>query len=155
MTREEMSKDIANRYGFTTEMVEKMVNTLGKRHSDDDYLFNEIIRLENPQVMMDMIKADRIAKFDAPVSKLRNQLSKNGITFDFESDNNNVIVLKDNGRLKIAKDCFYRYSGSVAVLYRTKDNQQLEIIDVTDEMFIMNYIKVSIEIFFNVNNKAK
>lgn len=81
------------------------------------------------------------------VDKLLAQLSAKGISFSKDPDHDNVILSSADKVVKISSHSFYRYSG-IACIYREKNENQIETVTVTDEMYLQMFMKPIIENFF-------
>jgi hypothetical protein len=71
------------------------------------------------------------------------ELIKNDETY------NNFIFEKNEKILKISHHSFYRYSGISTVNKDGKEKHLTETVEVTNEMWLNNYIKLIIESYFN------
>lgn len=88
-------------------------------------------------------------KMKPSVDKLVNLLKTKGIEFEPEDGVlNNVIFKNDKKTIKISHHSFYRYSGIATVYKENKEKNTTETVDVTDEMYINNFIKPIIELMF-------
>ncbi len=90
-------------------------------------------------------------KMKVAVNKLVNHFKSKGIDF-FPTDPTNfenVIFKSKDKEVKISHHSFYRYSG-IACIYKQKEGKEnsFEIIEVTDEMFLNNFMKPIIELHF-------
>lgn len=91
-------------------------------------------------------KEEHIARMKPAVDKLVSYFQKKGVSFspnDSESLNN-VVFTSDKKSIKISHHSFYRYSG-IACICKDKGENQSEAIEVTNEMFINNFMKPIIE----------
>lgn len=100
-------------------------------------------------------KLTHINKMKPAVDKLLNHLNSKGIEF-FPIDENpkleNVILKNKDKEVKISHHSFYRYSG-ISCVYkeRTEDNnKKFEIIEVTDDMYMQNFMKPIIYTLFDI-----
>ncbi len=84
-------------------------------------------------------------KFKPFVDKLINYLKKKNITVSFNEEN--ISFNRDGVEFLVAYWCFYRQSG-LATVYKEKGESGIEIIEVTDSMFIENYMKPCVELAF-------
>lgn len=78
--------------------------------------------------------SDKYSKTERKIHKLEHNLD-------------NVIFKKDGKVLKISHKSLYRYSG-ISSIHKDKGANEVEIINVSDEMYINNYIKIIIESYF-------
>jgi hypothetical protein len=62
---------------------------------------------------------------------------------------NNVIFTSKDKEIKISHHSFYRFSG-IACVYKEKGDHLIEAIEVTDEMFINNFMTPIIKLHFNL-----
>jgi hypothetical protein len=81
------------------------------------------------------------------VEKLVADLSKKGITFTQDDGLGNVVFVLDGEEQKISHWCFYRFSG-IATIRKELGKNQVQLIQVTDDMFINEYMKSLIEFMF-------
>lgn len=87
-----------------------------------------------------------IAKQNPVVVKFTQQLEKKGISFSpTDGEQENVVFTYKDKTLKMSKHSFYRYSG-ISTVYNFKADNSLEIIEVTDEMYLNTFIKPIIEL---------
>lgn len=84
-------------------------------------------------------------RFKPFVDKLINGLRNKHIIIEFGDEN--ISFSRDGKQLRISYWCFYRQSGIVC-LYKNISEREVEIIDITDSMFIEGYMKPSVELFF-------
>lgn len=90
-----------------------------------------------------------IKKFDRSVEKLMSVLSKNGITFlPTDGEMPNVIFTRGEEVMKISHHCFYRFSGLACVYIHHETS--VDILEVTDDMWINQYMKPCIELNFGL-----
>lgn len=85
------------------------------------------------------------------VEKLVEYLNSKGISFvSTDGDLENVIFKSDIKEVKISHRCFYRFSGMCKIRKDVGDKKKNTIIfvDVTDDMFINQYMKALIEFLF-------
>lgn len=76
------------------------------------------------------------------VDKLVTELKKSGITFTpQEGEMENVGFRKDDKLIVMSHHSFYRYSGIAVRVVMKKDQPEPEIYPVTDEIYLMQYIK--------------
>ncbi len=93
-------------------------------------------------------KQQHIAKFKNIEEKLVSSFKKSGINFQpNDGDLENVIFSKGDKEFKISHHSFYRYSG-ICSLYKEGDDKKLEVIYVTEEMYMNTFIKPIIENYF-------
>ncbi len=94
-------------------------------------------------------EGEYIKKFKGDENKLFAYLEKKGIivSMDLNVELNNFVFTKKDKELKISFHSFYRYSG-ICSLYKEGEDKKLEIIKVTDEMYLENFIKPIIELYF-------
>ena len=95
-------------------------------------------------------KIVHINRMKPAVDKLLSQLNSKGIEF-FPIDENpkleNIILKTKDKEIKISHHSFYRYSG-ISCVYKEKGddkNKKFEIIEVTDEMYLQNFMKPIID----------
>lgn len=93
------------------------------------------------------VTPDMIADMKPYAEKLIASLKKKNIHLVLtDGDLPNVVATYEDKVCKIAHRIFYRSSG-IACLYNHNDKESsIEIIVLTDEMFMMNYMSVSIEL---------
>ncbi len=94
-------------------------------------------------------KEAHIKKMQSHVNKLTTHFKNKGIDFtptDGEFDN--VIFKSKNKEVKISHHSFYRFSG-ICVIYVKTGDQSFQISEITDEMFLNNYMKPIIESLFS------
>ena len=93
------------------------------------------------------VTPDMIARMKPHAEKLIASLKKKGITLVLtDGDLENVVATYQDKVCKISHRQFYRASG-IACLYNHNEKEaNIEIIELTDEMFMMNYMGVSIEL---------
>ncbi len=84
-------------------------------------------------------------KFKPFVDKLVAYLKKKRIETIFGEEN--ISFTRDGIVFVISYWCFYRQSG-LACVYKEKGESSIEIIEVTDSMFIENYMKPCVELAF-------
>jgi hypothetical protein len=96
-------------------------------------------------------KKAHIAKMAPSVNKLVNHFKNKGIEFSPEDPSGleNVIFASKEKVVKISHHSFYRYSG-IACVYKEKEGKEnvFEILEVTDEMFLNNFMKPIVELNF-------
>ena len=81
------------------------------------------------------------------VDKLASHFKSKGVEFSpTDGDFENVVFSSKDKTTKISHHSFYRYSG-IACVYKEKGENQIEAIEVTDEMFLNNFMKPIIEMF--------
>lgn len=80
---------------------------------------------------------------DKAVNKLVHELEKEGIKFWYITENRfeNVAFVKGEKRIEMSKHSFYRYSGMMQITRDRGENAPVEIIPVTDEMWLQQFIK--------------
>ena len=85
------------------------------------------------------------------VEKLITFLKTEGINFSYTDGNlDNIVLTKGDIVKKIAYQCFYRFSG-ISVFYKDgKKKGEINTIDITDDMFINEYMKVIILLKFKI-----
>ena len=94
---------------------------------------------------MNFNKEKHIASQEKSVIKLVNYFNKKGVKFKPTDGNfENVIFETNDKQVKISHHSFYRYSG-IATLNRDKGERDVEIIEVTDEMYLDIFMKPIIE----------
>lgn len=102
-------------------------------------------------------KAEHIRRMTPHVEKLVSYLKTKGITF-FPTDGEleNVVFKSDKKVVKIAHHCFYRFSGMCKIrkdlpqkkIKNKKEKNYIDLVDVTDDMFINQYMKSMIDFLF-------
>jgi len=93
-------------------------------------------------------KKEHIERVIPYTNKLVTTLAKQGIMFkSSDGDLENVIFIKNNKELKISYHSFYRFSG-ICSLYKEGEDKKLEVIYITDEMYLNTFIKPIIENYF-------
>jgi len=96
-----------------------------------------------------MYKIECITRLTPYINKLISYVKTKGIEFfPKDGDMENVIFRRGEKELKIAYIFFYRFSG-ISAIHREKDQNQVEIVTVTDEMFVNNYLKTLVDFHFN------
>lgn len=106
-------------------------------------------------------KEGHIKRMAPHVEKLVAFLSKQGISFQpTDGEFENVIFRNDKKEVKIAHRCFYRFSGMCkirkdVVPKNKKEKNYIDHIDVTDDMFINQYMKSMIEFLFQEKKEKK
>jgi len=99
---------------------------------------------------MQFNKEAHIARMKPAVDKLVNHLQKKGVSFQPNDENlENVILSSAKKTIKISHHSFYRYSG-IAVIYSKTSENTFDITEITDEMFLTNYMKPIIEMHFEL-----
>jgi len=96
-------------------------------------------------------KKAHIEKMTPHVEKLIEYLNSRGISFtSTDGDLENVIFKNDTKEVKIAHRCFYRFSGMCTIRKDVGDKKKNVTIffDVSDDMFINQYMKAIIEFSF-------
>lgn len=88
-----------------------------------------------------------IASMQPAVNKLAAYLKSKGIEFSPNGGDNNVLLTSKNKVIKISNHSFYRFSG-IAVTYKEIDKNTFEVNEITDEMYLNNYMKPIIETLF-------
>ena len=96
----------------------------------------------------------QIERMTPYVLKLVDYYKNNGINFqDKEGDLDNVIFSNEDSEMKIAYQCFYRFSG-VSVIYKNvpdkKGQTKLEAVELTDELFYEIYWKSILNYIFEI-----
>ena len=88
------------------------------------------------------------------VNKLVSYFQSKGITFTPTDGklHNVVFTSKDNKQVKLSHHSFYRYSGIASVTKDGKEKNSIEVIEVTDEMYLNTFIKPVIELLFKVQD---
>lgn len=96
-----------------------------------------------------MFDSDKqIEKMRPHVNKLVSYFNGKGITFSpDDGDLRNVVFSRGDKDVKISHHSFYRHSGIVKV-YKEKDNNTFEVIEVTDSIFMENFMRPIIEKLF-------
>ncbi len=91
---------------------------------------------------------EHIKRMTPYVEKLVVYLNSKGISFEpIDGHLENVVLKNDEKIVKITHHCFYRFSGPCKI-YTHKGKNQIEITDMTDDMFINMYMKSLIEFLF-------
>lgn len=94
-------------------------------------------------------KKDHIAKMKPFADKLVQHFQKIGISFsDTDGDMENVVFSSNDKVVRISHHSFYRFSG-IACIYKEKEQNQIIAIEVTNEMFMNNFMKPIVDILFN------
>lgn len=90
-----------------------------------------------------------INKFKIYENKLIESFNKKGINISYTDTNKlkNITFSKGNKTLKISYHSFYRFSG-ICSLYKEGEDKKLEIISISDEMYLNTFIKPIIESYF-------
>lgn len=95
-------------------------------------------------------KTAYIAKMQPIVDKLVLQFKNKGVEFSpTDGDLDNVVFTSSTKSIKISHHSFYRYSG-IACVYKEKGENSIEAIEVTNEMFMNNFMKPIIELHIGV-----
>lgn len=99
-------------------------------------------------------KTEHIEKMQPAVKKMLNYLSKDGIEFSpIDTDGlNNITLTRKDEQIKISQHSFYRFSG-ISCVYDEKgegDKKTFKIVEVTDEMFMMTFMKQIVEALFKI-----
>lgn len=83
------------------------------------------------------------------VDKLVSHFQSKGINFcPTDGKMENVVFSSKDKVVRISHHSFYRYSG-IACIYRDgNEKNTIEAIDVTDEMFMNNFMKPIVELMF-------
>lgn len=94
-----------------------------------------------------------IEKMQPAVNKLVAQLKTKGIEFDpNDSDGHENVTIKTKDKtIKISHHSFYRYSG-IGFVYKDNKDNSVETIEVTDEMYLINFIKPIIDLLLVIKN---
>ena len=96
-------------------------------------------------------KKAHIQRMQAPVAKLVLHFKNKGIEFNPQDPDGleNVIFKSKDKEVKISHHSFYRYSG-IACIYKEREGKEnsFEILEVTDEMFINNFMKPIVDLHF-------
>ncbi len=93
-------------------------------------------------------KKEYIAKVQPAADKLITHFQNKGITFSSsDGDLENVVFSSKDKEVKISHHSFYRYSG-IACVYKERGENFIEAIEVTNEMFMNNFMKPIIELHF-------
>lgn len=95
-----------------------------------------------------------IAKMKPHTDKLLSYLKKKGIAFTSDDGEGNIIFRGVDKELKIAKHCFYRFSG-IACIHREVGESSVEMIEVDDDMFMNSYMKAVIDHNFDSSKNSK
>ena len=98
-----------------------------------------------------MEQFDKVAhqnKMKQQVEKFVASFKSKGIEFSpTDGDVENVVFTSTDRVVKVSHHSFYRYSG-IACVYKEKGENFIEAIEVTDEMYLTNFMKPIIETFF-------
>jgi len=89
-----------------------------------------------------------IRKMQPSVTKLVRHFKNKGVEFSPSPDDNgfnNVTFSIKDKIVKISDHSFYRYSG-IAYIYKDSDNNSVEAIEVTDEMYLTIFMKPILEL---------
>lgn len=99
---------------------------------------------------MSFNKEEHIKRMKPHTDKIVAQLkSKLGVTFQPTDENaENVIFTSKDKVIKVSHHSFYRYSGICFIYKDGVEKNQIETIEVTDEMFMNNFMKPIIELHF-------
>ncbi len=97
-------------------------------------------------------KNKHIERVMPAAKKLISYYNKKDVKFSFDDGENNVSFSVGEKSIKISHHSFFRFSG-IACVYKVKEMQDGQkklqaIIDVTDDMYMENYMKPIIEILF-------
>lgn len=97
--------------------------------------------------MEPFFKLDHQTKMQQAVDKLVSHFKSKGVDFSpTDGEVENVVFTSKDKVVKISHHSFYRYSG-IAFVYKEKNENEIETIPVTDEMFLNNFMKPIIETF--------
>lgn len=97
---------------------------------------------------MEFDRQAHIARMKPSVDKLLVHLQKKGISFSpTDGELDNVVLTSSTKTIKISHHSFYRYSG-ICCIYKEKGENFIEAIDVTDEMFMNNFMRPIVEMHF-------
>jgi hypothetical protein len=100
-------------------------------------------------------KQEQIEKMKPYANKLVSHFQKNGIEFSpTDGEFENVIFTSKDKEVKISHHSFYRFSG-IASIHKDIGGTQIEVIEVTNEMFMNNYMKPIVEILFGNTSVIK
>lgn len=100
-------------------------------------------------------KQEHIAKMKPSADKLVSLFEKKGISFSpTDGEFENVVFTSKDKTIKISHHSFYRFSG-IACIYKEKGENYIEAIDVTNDMFMNNFMKPIIERLFGYTDKTK
>jgi len=89
------------------------------------------------------------AKMKPHVDRLVSYFKNKGIEFSPTDGNlENVVFTSKDNEVKISHHSFYRYSGIVCVYKENKEKNIVETVEVTDGMFMDNFMKPIIELIF-------
>ena len=96
-------------------------------------------------------KLKHIERMMPHVEELNKLLLEFGIIFYPYDENGleNIIYTDGVKTLKIAHRCFYRFSG-MCVIRKEIDKNRIELVEVTDRMFILSYMGTLIKNKFNI-----
>lgn len=87
------------------------------------------------------------------VEKLILYFQKKKIQFlPSDGDLNNVQFISSEKIVKISHHSFYRYSG-IASIHKEIGENKIELISITDELYMENYMKPVIELLLNIKEK--
>ncbi len=86
-------------------------------------------------------------KMQSAVDKLVLHFKNQGVNFyPVDGSHENVIFISKNKEVRISHHSFYRYSGIACVYKEGKEKNSIETVEVTDEMFLNNFMKPIIEL---------
>lgn len=94
-------------------------------------------------------KEQHKAKMKPFVDKLVSYFQNKGINFSpTDGEMENVVFASKDKEVKISHHSFYRYSGIACIYKDGKEKNTTEAIEVTDEMFMNNFMKPIVELRF-------
>ena len=93
-------------------------------------------------------KQETIDRLTPHANKLVAHYEHKGVSFlPKDGDFENVVFFNKVKEVKIAWDCFYRFSG-IACTHRDKGENSVEVIILTDESFMGAYMKGILDMHF-------
>jgi methionine synthase II (cobalamin-independent) len=100
----------------------------------------------NQRLKMEFNKEAYKEKMQPYVDKLIQHFKTKGLTINLNGENENVVVTGGARVAVISQHSFYRYSGLACVYKDGKEKNSSEAVEVTDEMWFSQYVKVIIEV---------
>ena len=85
-------------------------------------------------------------QFKPYVEKLIPYLKKKGIETEFGEVN--MIFKSRDKTMEICYGCFYRWWGGVCIVHKEKGESGVELVEVTDAMWIDSYMRMCVEVHF-------
>ncbi len=90
-------------------------------------------------------KAKQIESMMKSRDKLLKVLAKNGISFEPDNGENNVIFKQGEKQITISHHSFYRFSGIVNVYKEGENKNEMIPVPVTDDMYYNQFMRPAIE----------